>query len=95
MISRDGQPRRAARRGMKEMLAVGRWRIAGVLISLVVIRVIASIGFRLIGMEQGDGFDVRLAVVTAVDSVCIVLAVIAIVGFVLYGRIYNARVPTE
>ncbi len=80
---------------MKEMLAVGRWRIAGVLISLVVIRVIASIGFRLIGIEQGDGFDVRLALVTAVDSVCIVLAVIAIVGFVLYGRIYNARVPTE
>ena len=80
---------------MKEMLAIGRWRIAGVLISLVVIRVIASIGFRLIGMEQGDGFDVRLALVTAVDSVCIVLAVIAIVGFVLSGRIYNARVPTE
>lgn len=80
---------------MKEMLAVGRWRIAGVLISLVVIRVIASIGFRLIGIEQGDGFDVRLALVTAVDPVCIVLAVIAIVGFVLYGRIYNARVPTE
>ncbi len=80
---------------MKEMLAVGRWRIVGVLMSLVVIRVIASIGFRLAGMEQGDGFDVQLAVVTAVDSVCIVLAVIAIVGFVLYGRIYNARVPTE
>ena len=80
---------------MKEMLAIGRWRIAGVLICLVVVRVIASIGFRLIGMEQGDGFDVRSAVVTAVDSVCIVLAVIAIVGFVLYGRIYNARVPTE
>ena len=80
---------------MKGMLAIGRWRIAGVLLSLVVIRVIASNVFRLIGMEQGDGFDVRLAVVTAVDSVCIVLAVIAIVGFVLYGRIYNARVPTE
>ena len=80
---------------MKEMLAVGRWRIVGVLISLVVIRVIASNVFRLTGIEQGDGFDVRLALVTAVDSVCIVLAVIAIVGFVLYGRIYNARVPTE
>ena len=80
---------------MKEMLAIGRWRIAGVLISLVVIRVIASIGFKLAGIERGDGLDVRMAVVTAVDSVCIVLAVIAIVGFVLYGRIYNARVPTE
>ena len=80
---------------MKEMLAIGRWRIVGVLISLVVIRVIAFIGFRLAGMEQGDGFDLRLAVITAVDSVCIVLAVIAVVGFVLYGRIYNARVPTE
>ena len=65
------------------------------MISLVVIRVIAFIGFRLAGMEQGDGFDLRLAVITAVDSVCIVLAVIAVVGFVLYGRIYNARVPTE
>ena len=80
---------------MKEMLAVGRWRIVGVLISLVVIRVIVSIGFRLTGIEQGDGFDARMAVVTVVDSVCIVLAVIVIVGFVLYGRIYNARVPTE
>ena len=80
---------------MKEMLAVGRWRIVGVLISLVVIRVIASIGFRLTGIERGDGFDPRMAVVTVVDLVCIVLAVIVIVGFVLYGRIYNARVPTE
>ena len=80
---------------MKEMLATGRWRIVGVLISLVVVRVIASLGFGLAGMEPGDGFDLRLAVITAVDSVCIVLAVIAVAGFVLYGRIYNARVPTE
>ena len=65
------------------------------MMSLVVIRVIASLGFRLAGMEPGDGFDLRLAVVTAVDSVCIVLAVIAVVGFVQHGRIYNARVPTE
>jgi hypothetical protein len=80
---------------MKEMLAIGRWRIVGVLISLVVIRVIASIVFRLTGLGQDDGFDVRLSVVTAVDLVCVVLAVIAVVGFVQHGRIYNARVPTE
>ena len=56
VISRDGQPQRTARRGMKEMLAIGRWRIVGVLISLVVIRVIASIGFRLAGYGAGRRF---------------------------------------
>jgi hypothetical protein len=35
------------------------------------------------------------AALTLLNVACLVTAIVAIVGFVLYGRIYNARVPTE
>ncbi len=76
---------------VRQKLAIWRWRLVGLAIAVIVIRVIASLAFGVIESESA----LFAGLVVVLGIVFIVLAVLAIVGFVWYGRIYNARVPTE
>ena len=76
---------------MRQKLAIWRWRLVGLASAVIVIRVIASLAFGAI--ESESALSAGLVVVFGI--VFIVLAALAIAGFVWYGRIYNARVPTE
>ena len=76
---------------VRQKLAIWRWRLVGLAIAVIVIRVIASLAFGVIESESA----LFAGLVAVLGIVFIVLAVLAIVGFVWYGRIYNARVPTE
>lgn len=75
---------------MKRLLAHRRWWLAGLTVTLVVLRVTAAAVADATGTEA-----VGVAALTLLNTACLVTAIAAIVGFVLYGRIYNARVPTE
>ena len=80
---------------MKRWLAVRRWWLAAITIVLVVVRIAiaASVGSIVSG---ADGRSDAVALVTAVlDVLALGLAVVALVAFVQYGRIFRARVPTE
>ena len=76
---------------VRQKLAIWRWRLVGLAIAVIVIQVIASLAFGVIESESA----LFAGLVAVLGIVFIVLAVLAIVGFVWYGRIYNARVPTE
>jgi hypothetical protein len=75
---------------LKRLLAHRRWWLAGLTVTLVVLRVTAAAVADATGTEA-----VGVAALTLLNTACLVTAIAAIVGFVLYGRIYNARVPTE
>ena len=80
---------------MKRWLAVRRWWLAAITLVLVVVRIAiaASVGSIVSG---ADGRSDAVALVTAVlDALALGLAVVALVAFVQYGRIFRARVPTE
>ena len=80
---------------MKRWLAVRRWWLAAITLVLVVVRIAiaASVGSIVSG---ADGRSDAVALVTAVlDVLALGLAVVALVAFVQYGRIFRARVPTE
>ena len=77
---------------MKRLLARRRWWFAGLTVTLVVLRVTAAAVADATGTEA---VGVAAAALTLLNIACLVTAIAAIVGFVLYGRIYNARVPTE
>ena len=77
---------------MKRMLAVRRWWIVGLILALVVVRVVAAAALNLLGSAAAD---VGQAALIAVDVTCLILAVVAVVAFVQYGRLFNARIPTE
>ncbi|MYD48989.1 MAG: hypothetical protein F4W95_10965 [Chloroflexi bacterium] len=63
--------------------------------AIVGLRVILSLVFHIVDGERPAFLAARLATLTACDVAMCVLAVATIVAFVQYGRIYNARVPTE
>jgi hypothetical protein len=75
---------------LKRLLAHRRWWLAGLTVTLVVLRVTAAAVADATGTEA-----VGVAALTLLNTACLVTAIATIVGFVLYGRIYNARVPTE
>ena len=80
---------------MKRWLAVRRWWLAAITLVLVVVRIAiaASVGSIVSG---ADGRSDAVALVTAIlDALALGLAVVALVAFVQYGRIFRARVPTE
>ena len=80
---------------MRAGLARWRWRLLIAAAALVGIRVIIAIALQMLrsGPAELSGWiPIALA---ALDAISLLLIVAAIVGFVLYGRIYNARVPTE
>ena len=80
---------------MKRWLAVRRWWIAGATAGLVVVRILIAIGIQSLGaVAEGSGRG--LSVLTAaLDVLALGMAVAALVAFVQYGRLFNARVPTE
>lgn len=77
---------------MPEILAARRWWIVALAVALATARIIAAITISRLG---GEPAGAGLAALTACDVACLLLAIIAIIAFVLYGRIYNARIPTE
>ena len=80
---------------MKRWLAVRRRWIAGLTASLVAVRIAIAVGFELVATDARATGDV-IAVATAIlDVLSVGLAVTTVVAFVQYGRIFNARVPTE
>ena len=80
---------------MKRWLAVRRWWIVGLTASLVAVRVTIAASAKLVATDARTSGD-AVAVVTAVlDVLALGMAVVALVAFVQYGRIFKARVPTE
>ncbi len=80
---------------MKRWLAVRRWWLAAMTIVLVVVRIAIATSVGSI-VSGADGRSDAVALVTAVlDALALGLAVVALVAFVQYGRIFRARVPTE
>ena len=80
---------------MKRWLAVRRRWIAGLTAFLVAVRIAIAVGFELVATDARAAGD-AVAVATAVlDVLSLGLAVTTVVAFVQYGRIFNARVPTE
>ena len=80
---------------VKRWLAVRRWRLLGVTVALVAIRIAGAAALRFAGDDGGGGWSWTAAALTGCDAVIIAVAVVAAVAFVQYGRIYRARVPTE
>ena len=80
---------------MKRWLARNRWRLLWALTGAAACRVILAIAFRLTGSEGAMPSTARLVVTTVFDVALLGLAVVVLIAFVQYGRIYNARIPTE
>lgn len=80
---------------MKRWLALGRWRLLLATAGIIVLRVILSLVFHVVGGEGPAVLTARMTTLTACDVAMCVLAVATVVAFVQYGRLYNARVPTE
>ena len=80
---------------MKRWLARNRWRLFWALIGAAGCRIILAIAFRLAGSEEAMPGTARLVVATVFDVALLALAVTVLIAFVQYGRIYNARIPTE
>lgn len=80
---------------MKRWLALRRWRIVGVTIGLVSVRILTAIGIETLGAAAGSAARGLTVLTAALDVLVLGLAVVAVVAFVQYGRLFNARVPTE
>ena len=72
-----------------------RWRLLLLTAGVVGLRVILSLVFHFVDGERPAMLAARLATLTACDVAMCALAVATVVAFVQYGRLYNARVPTE
>ena len=79
---------------MKRWLAVRRWWIVGVTAFLVAVRIAIALGIELFEPEASVGVALT-GVATACDVAAVGSAVATVVAFVQYGRIFNARLPTE
>ena len=80
---------------MKRWLALRRWWIAGLALGLLAVRVAVAAGIGLVGPSGVWQSPALSAATAALDVLTLALAVVALVAFVQYGRIFNARVPTE
>ena len=65
------------------------------LIGSAACRVILAIVFWLAGSDAAIPGAVKLVAATVFDVALLALAVVVLIAFVQYGRIYNARIPTE
>lgn len=79
---------------MNRWLALHRWRLLSTTIGLVALRVAIALLLQFV-----DAADLPVAVRVPIVVVCsvamCVAAVATVIAFVQYGRIYNARIPTE
>ena len=80
---------------MKKRLALLRWWIAGLTIALVAVRIVISAGMEIIRTAEADPYGAVSLGTAVIDLLCLGLAVTTVIAFVQYGRIFNARVPTE
>ena len=80
---------------MKRWLALRRWRLLVLTAVAVALRIILAVVFHFVDSERPTALAAQLAMLTACDVAMCALAIAAIVAFVQYGRLYNARVPTE
>ena len=80
---------------MKRTLALLRWWIAGLTIGLVAVRIVISAGMEIFGASAADPYGAVSLATAVIDLLCLGLVVTTVVAFVQYGRIFNARVPTE
>ena len=80
---------------MKRWLALNRWRLLWVLADAAACRIILAIAFRLVASEGTMPGTARLVMTTVFDLALLSLAVAVLIAFVQYGRLYNARIPTE
>ena len=80
---------------MKLWLALKRWRLLWALIVSAACRVVLQITFWLTGSAAAIPDIAKLVVATVFDVALLGLAVAVLIAFVQYGRIYNARIPTE
>ena len=80
---------------MKRWLALRRWWVAAVTVGVVAVRILIAVGFETVGLPGDGGPRALPALTAALDVLSLALAVVAVVAFVQYGRLFNARVPTE
>ena len=80
---------------MKRWLALRRWWITGFTVGLLAVRIAIAVGIGLVGSSSVGQNPAVSAATAALDALTLGLAVVALVAFVQYGRIFNARVPTE
>ena len=80
---------------VKVKLAQWRWRLVVAALAVVAVRIAAAVALAALGDGRVADSGGRLALITALDALALALAGLSIAAFVLYGRIYQARVPTE
>ena len=80
---------------VKRWLAVRRWWIVAITVALVVVRIVIGVGAGLAGPGAEPGTSAAAVVTAILDVLALGLAVVTLVAFVQYGRIFKARVPTE
>ena len=80
---------------LKRWLAVRRWWVAAITVALVAVRIVIGVGVGIAGAHAGSGTDLAAVVTAILDVLALGLAVVTLVAFVQYGRIFKARVPTE
>ncbi len=80
---------------MKRWLALRRWWIAGATAGVVAVRILIAVVMETLGVAGGSGVFWMPALTAVLDVLALGLAVATVVAFVQYGRIFNARVPTE
>lgn len=78
---------------VKRWLALRRWWIAGSAGSVLAVRILISVVTEML-TGQGSGL-VPPALTASLDILALGLAVVVLIAFVQYGRLFNARVPTE
>lgn len=80
---------------LKRWLAVRRWWVAAITALFVVVRIAIAAGFELVATDARTSGDAVTVVTLILDVLALGTAVVALVAFVQYGRIFKARVPTE
>ena len=80
---------------MKRWLAVNRWRLLLSLGAIVALRVVIAALLAFTALDDVLPLAVRLIIVTACNVAICAVAIVTVVAFVQYGRIFNPRIPTE
>ena len=80
---------------MKRWLALNRWRLLLSLGAIVALRVVIAALLAFTALDDVLPLAVRLIIVTVCNVAICAVAIVTVVAFVQYGRIYNPRIPTE
>ncbi len=80
---------------MKRWLALNRWRLVLSLACAVIPRIVAAVVVHALATQFANESWIWLVVSTLWDVSLCILAILTVVAFVQYGRIFNPRIPTE